>query len=90
MSRSGWPGRRVSDFSGACGWALLLRVADPYLRTCARTTADGCSLPRFLRAELPSGETGDWKVAGTRRLESLRYVAPTFLSAGAGDFPVPS
>ena len=32
---------------------------------------------------------GDWKVARTRRLESLRYVAQTFLSAGAGDFPVP-
>ena len=39
---------------------------------------------------LAADETGDWKVAGTRRLESLRYVAPTFLSAGSGDFPVPS
>ena len=34
--------------------------------------------------------TGDRKVARTRRLESLRYVAWTFLSAGSGDFPVPS
>jgi len=42
-----------------------------------------------LFAELVIEETGDWKVAGTRRLESLRYVAQTFLSAGAGDFPVP-
>ena len=32
---------------------------------------------------------GDWKVALTRRLESLRYVVPTFLSAGSGDIPVP-
>jgi hypothetical protein len=32
--------------------------------------------------------TGDWKVPRTRRLESLRYVARTFLSAGSGDFPV--
>jgi len=31
---------------------------------------------------------GDWKVPRTRRLESLRYVARTFLSAGLGDFPV--
>ena len=34
--------------------------------------------------------TGDWKGARTRRLESLRYVAQTFLSAGSGDIPVPS
>jgi len=33
--------------------------------------------------------TGDWKVARTRRLESLRYVAQTFLSASSGDIPVP-
>ncbi|HZV33228.1 MAG TPA: hypothetical protein VFB72_01525 [Verrucomicrobiae bacterium] len=33
---------------------------------------------------------GDWKVARTRRLESLRHVAQTFLSAGCGDFPVPT
>jgi len=32
--------------------------------------------------------TGNWKVPWTRRLESLRYVAQTFLSAGSGDFPV--
>ena len=32
---------------------------------------------------------GDWKVTLTRRLESLRYVVPTFLSAGSGDIPVP-
>jgi hypothetical protein len=31
---------------------------------------------------------GDWKVARTRRLESLRYVTQTFLSASDGDFPV--
>ena len=33
---------------------------------------------------------GDRKVARTRRLESLRYVAWTFWSAGSGDIPVPS
>ena len=32
--------------------------------------------------------TGNWKVPLTRRLESLRHVAQTFLSAGSGDFPV--
>jgi hypothetical protein len=32
--------------------------------------------------------SGDWKVPATRRLESLRHVAQTFLSAGSGDFPV--
>jgi len=32
--------------------------------------------------------TGNWKVPLTRRLESLRHVAQTFLSAGLGDFPV--
>ena len=49
----------------------------------------------FLRSQRMKGNVrlksklGDWKVARTRRLESLRYVAQTFLSAGFGDFPVP-
>ena len=32
--------------------------------------------------------TGDWKVPGTRTLESVRYVAQAFQPAGSGDFPV--
>ena len=51
------------------------------------------SLRRLLRTPpgvIKSGcGPGDWKVALTRRLESLRYVAPTFLSADSGDIPVP-
>ena len=33
-------------------------------------------------------KTGDWKVPGTRTLESVRYVAQAFQPAGSGDFPV--
>jgi len=33
--------------------------------------------------------TGDWKVPRTRRLESLRYVARTFLSAVLATFQSP-
>jgi hypothetical protein len=46
----------------------------------------GCILA--WRASLTLLPSGDWKVPATRRLESLRHVAQTFLSAGSGDFPV--
>ena len=43
----------------------------------------------FLNNEFALKETGDWKVARTRRQECLRYVAQAFQPAGSGDFPVP-
>jgi hypothetical protein len=42
-----------------------------------------------LKIGLARAATGDWEVAVTRGLETLRYVAQTFLSAGSGTFQSP-
>jgi hypothetical protein len=49
----------------------------------------GCGLALFVSHRFGPARTGIWKDARTRRLESLCYVAQTFLSAGWGTFQSP-